>query len=165
MGKINLRVYTDATAGNGKFADYTTLGLVIEIDGRVTLRTYKRTRLKEQHIIAAELLALLQAFAYLIPNRKKLFAEFLPTSFCYNENNCRIDIPFSVCSDNECAVLICNRIFSGTPLKKLKAFVPELTFARIEKFHRIFPGATVKHIPGRFNPADDPSRAKFHSIT
>ncbi len=165
MGKINLKVYTDATAGNGKFADYTTLGLVVEIDGRVTLRTYKRTRVKEQHIIAAELLALLQAFTYLIPNRKKLFAEYLPDGFCYAEDSCRINIPFSVCSDNECAVLICNRIFGGDPLKKLGVFAPEPIFARVEKFHRIFPAATVKHIPGRFNPADDPSRAKFHSIT
>jgi hypothetical protein len=165
MGKTNLRVYTDATAGNGRFADYTTLGLVVEIDGRTTLRTYKRTRVKEQHIIAAELLALLQAFAYLIPNRKKLFAEFLPDSFCYAEDSCRIGIPFSVCSDNDCAVLICNRIFSSAPLKKLGVFAPEPTFARIEKFHRIFPAALVEHVPGRFNPADGPSRAKFHSIT
>jgi hypothetical protein len=162
MDKINLRVYTDATAGNGKFADCTTLGMVVEIDGTVTLRTYKRTRVKEQHIIAAELLALLQAFAYLIPNRKKLFAEYLPDDFCYAEDICCIDISFSVRSDNECAVLICNRIFSNTPLKKLKVFVPELTFTRIEKFHRIFPAAAVEHVLGRLNPADDPSRAKFH---
>jgi hypothetical protein len=158
-------VYTDATARSGKFADCTTLGMVVKIDGIVTLKTYRRTKFKKQYVIAAELLAFLQAFAYLIPNRKKLFAEHLPDGFCYAEDVCRIDIPFSVYSDNECAVLICNRIFSGAPLKKLKVFVPEPTLSRIEKFHRIFPAAAVEHIPGRFNPADDPSRAKFHSIT
>ncbi len=163
MSKINLKIYTDATAGNGKFGDYTTLGMVVKIDGIVTLKTYRRTQFKKQYVIAAELLAFLQAFAYLIPNRKKLFAEYLPDSFCHAEDVCRIDIPFSVYSDNECAVLICDRIFNAAPLKKLKVFVPEPTLSRIEKFHRIFPAAAIEHISGRFNPADDPSRAKFHS--
>lgn len=137
--------------------------MVVKIDGIVTLKTYRRTRFKKQYVVAAELLALLQAFAYLIPNRKKLFAEYLPDGFCYAEDVCRIYIPFSVYSDNECAVLICDRIFNAAPLKKLKVFVPEPTLSRIEKFHRIFPAALVEHVPGHLNPADDPSRAKFHS--
>lgn len=161
LREVKLKVYVDATAGAGGFGDCTTLGLVVLMNGTVNLRSYKRTKIKEQHIVAAELLALLHAFAYLIENRKKLFGAYLPDSFCYAEDACRVEIPFSVCSDNSAAVLICNRIFASEPLKGLQPFVTEKTIARIERFHRIFPAAAVNHVPGRLNLADAPSRGKF----